>query len=91
LLKYPDYEVVIITSPGNYGTGFSYRSIRSNDENLDLYLLCNSEVIILSRSNFSLSSLFFGMAKEVYVPMWGHLACIGPCTKFDNCNFNYFY
>ena len=91
LLKYPDYEVVIITSPGNYGTGFSYRSIRSHDESLDLYLLCNSEVIILSRSNFSLSSLFFGIAKEVYVPMWGHLACIGPCTKYDNCNFNYFY
>lgn len=91
LLKYPGYEVVIITSPGNYGTGFSYRSIRSDDESLDLYLLCNSEVIILSRSNFSLSSLFFGIAKEVYVPMWGHLACIGPCTKYDNCNFNYFY
>lgn len=91
VLKYPGYEVVIITSPGNYGTGFSYRSIRSKDESYDLYLLCNSEVIILSRSNFSLSSLFFGIAKEVYVPMWGHLACIGPCTKFDNCNFNYFY
>lgn len=89
--RHPEHEVIIITSPGDYDTGFSYRSIRSNNENTDLFLLCNSEVVILSRSNFALSSLFFGIATDVYVPMWGHLSCLGPCTNYDNSNFNYFY
>jgi hypothetical protein len=91
LAKYPDNEVIIITSPGDYGTGFPYRDIRSNDENYDLFLLCNSEVVILSRSNFSLCSLFYGIAQEAYVPMWGHLSCLGPCTKYDNCKLNYYF
>jgi hypothetical protein len=91
LVKYPEHEVIIITSPGDYGTGFSYRDIRSNDENYDLFLLCNSEVVILSRSNFSLCALFYGIVQEAYVPMWGHLSCLGPCTKYDNCKFNYYF
>ena len=91
LLKYPEHEVIIVTSPGDYDTGLSYKSIRSNDENYDLFLLCNSEVVILSRSNYSLCSLFYGIVKEAYVPMWGHLSCIGPCTNYDFCKFNYFY
>jgi hypothetical protein len=91
LVKYPEHEVIIITSPGDYGTGFSYRDIRSNDENYDLFLLCNSEVVVLSRSNFSLCSLFYGIVQEAYVPMWGHLSCLGPCTKYDNCKFNYYF
>jgi hypothetical protein len=91
LKKYPEHEVVIVTSPGNYETGFKYRDIRSNSENYDLFLLCNSEVVILSKSNFSLCALFYGIVKEAYVPMWGHLSCIGPCTKYDNCKFNYYF
>lgn len=91
LKKHPEHEVVIVTSPGDYPTGFKYRDIRSNDENYDLFLLCNSEVVILSRSNFSLCSLFYGIVQEAYVPMWGHLSCLGPCTKYDNCKFNYYF
>jgi hypothetical protein len=91
LKKYPEHEVVIVTSPGNYETGFKYRDIRSNNENYDLFLLCNSEVVILSKSNFSLCALFYGIVQEAYVPMWGHLSCLGPCTKYDNCKFNYYF
>lgn len=91
LKKYPNHEVIIVTSPGDYSTGFKYRDIRSNDENYDLFLLCNSEVVILSRSNFSLCALFYGIVKEAYVPMWGHLSCLGPCTKYDKCKFNYYF
>ena len=91
LKKYPEHEVVVVTSPGDYPTGFKYRDIRSNDENYDLFLLCNSEVVILSKSNFSLCALFYGIVQEAYVPMWGHLSCLGPCTKYDNCKFNYYF
>ena len=91
LNKYPEHEVVIVTSPGNYETGFPYRTIRSEDESYDLYLMCNSEVLILSRSCFAFNSLFFGIAKDVWCPLWGHFVSSGLNTKYDNSKFNYFF
>ena len=93
LEKYPDYEVVLITTPSENTSYFPYRCIQNKDESLDLFLLCNSEVVILSRSTFALSCLYFGIAKDIYVPVWGHTACfgLGQTNKFDESKFNYFY
>ena len=93
LKKYPDYEVVLITNPNENTNIFPYRCIQNNDESLDLFLLCNSEVVILSRSTFALSCLYFGIANEIYLPVWGHSACfgLGAMNKFDESKFNYFY
>lgn len=90
--QYPTHEVVIITEPNkNNYFEYPYRYIRNNDENYDLYLLSNCEVVILSRSNFSLSSLFFNnILKEAHIPLWGHIPCIGLFTKYDNTPFHYF-
>jgi hypothetical protein len=60
--KYPQHEVIIVTQPGDYKIDYPYRCICSNDENYDLYLLCNADVLILSRSTFSLSAAFLGTA-----------------------------
>ena len=89
--KYPDREVILITSPGNYDIDFPYKCIRSDDENYDLFLLCNSEILILSRSTFALSSAFLGIATEIWCPLWGHFVCTGLYTKYDNSKFNYFF
>jgi hypothetical protein len=90
--KYPLHEVVIITEPDNNNYfDYPYRYIQNNDENYDLYLLSNCEVVVLSRSTFSLSSLFFNdISKDIYVPLWGHLPCMGLFTKYDNTHFQYF-
>ena len=91
LEKHPDYEVIIITSPNEDTSFLPYRYIQSNDESYDLFLLCNSEVVILSRSTFALSSLLFGIVKDAYVPLWGHISCFGLSNKYDNSKYNYFY
>lgn len=89
--KYPDHEVIIVTAPGDYNIDYPYRCIRSNDESNDMYLLCNADVLILSRSTFSLSAAFLGTAREVWTPLWGHFVCTGLYTKYDNSKFNYFF
>lgn len=89
--KYPDHEVIIVTAPGDYNINYPYRCIRSNDESNDMYLLCNADVLILSRSTFSLSAAFLGTAREVWCPLWGHFVCTGLYTKYDNSKFNYFF
>lgn len=89
--KYPSHEVIIVTAPGDYEIDYPYRTIRNDDESYDLYLLCNCDVLILSRSTFSLVATFFGSSKEVWSPLWGHFVCTGLYTKYDNSKFNYFF
>jgi hypothetical protein len=93
--KYPEKEVIIITGP-NEKVHLPYKVISNADENLDLFLLCNSEVLIMSRSTYSIASLFFGIAKDVLIPRWCHVTSMGFDTKFDkthtldNMNITYF-
>lgn len=86
----PNHEVIIVTNPGEYVPELPYRYITNNDPCYDLFLLSNCETLILSRSNFALSSLFFGISKDVYVPLWGQMTCLGFYTKYDKTNFKYF-
>ncbi len=89
--KYPEHEVIIVTSPGDYDIDYPYKCIRSDDENYDLFLLCNSDILILSRSTFALSSAFMGTSSEIWCPLWGHFVCTGLYTKYDKSKFNYFF
>ena len=92
--KYPNHEIIIITQPGDYNIDFPYKCIQSNDENYDLYLLSQADVLILSKSTFSLSSVFLGNAQEIWCPLWGHFVTTGLNTKYDKLNdlikVNYF-
>ena len=88
-LKYPNYRKIIITNPGEKHE-FPYEYIQSDDPNYDLFLLTQCKVVILSRSSFALSSLFFGNHTDVYLPVWGQGTCTGLGTKYDKSNFNYF-
>jgi hypothetical protein len=89
--KYPEHEIIIVTAPGDYEIDYPYRCIRSDDENYDLFLLCNSDVLILSRSTFALSAAIIGTASEIWCPLWGHFVCTGLYTKYDKSKFNYFF
>jgi len=94
LQEFPDSKIIIISSPLTEipKLNFKYDMLIQNDDfNYDLFLLSISKKIILSRSNFALVSLFFGEQTHVHMPLWGHYACAGFGTKYDNCKFNYFY
>lgn len=86
----PEHEVIIITNPGESLNDIPYRCISNTDESYDLFLLCNCETLILSKSNYALSSLFFGISKEVHIPLWSVVPCYGLYTKYDQTNFKYF-
>jgi len=93
--KYPEHEVILVAQPGDYNIDYPYRCIRSNNESYDLYLLCNADVLILSRSTFSLAAAFLGTANEIWCPLWGHFVTTGLNTKYDNISkmmkVNYFF
>jgi len=87
--KYPEDEIVIISSQkGNIQ--MKYRTIRTENPDYDLYCLCQCEKVILSRSTYALSSLFFSNKTDVAIPSWSITACMGLQTKYDKCNYHYF-
>jgi hypothetical protein len=85
--EFRDYKVVFITSPTSDTSSYlkyDDEVIRSHDENLDLYFLTMCKVVILSRSTFALSSMFFNKNKvKTYIPLWGHFVCCGLDTVYD--------
>ena len=91
--KHPTHEIVMIAAPGDYDIGYPYRCIRSEDESYDLFLLSSAEVIVLSRSTFSLVSTFFSNSSstDVWCPLWGHFTGLALYTKYDKTQFNYFF
>jgi hypothetical protein len=91
--KNPDMKVILVTAPGEDLSSWPYEHISSRDESFDLYLLCCSEVVIASRSTFSLAAAFFGEQKSVYIPVWGHTACMGLGTRYQPSieHFKFFF
>jgi hypothetical protein len=93
--EFPDYKVILLSSPISDTSFFDYDVIKNNDESLDLYLLSMCNVSILSRSTYALSSTFFNNKKlKTYIPLWGHFVTCGLDTiydKNDKSKFEYFY
>jgi len=93
-LRYPDHEVVIISSPITRDLiQTQYRVLCNTDESHDLFLLSISDVVILSRSTFAICSVIFGNHSRVYAPLWGQWTYYGFYTKFhrDSEHFSYFW
>jgi len=92
---FPEHKVVLLTCPGSDTSFLDYEVIKNDDESLDLYLLTMCNVTILSRSMFSLSSLFLNNNKQkTYIPLWGQAVCIGLDTTYDKndkSKLEYFY
>jgi hypothetical protein len=93
--QFTDYNVLLITSPNSDTSFLNYNVIKNCDESYDLYLISLCKVVILSRSTYAISSLFFNNDKDkVYLPLWGHAVCCGFDTIYDNndmSKYEYFY
>ena len=87
--RYPIYKILIVASPKGNIT-LPYPTIRSTDPSIDLFYLCNCDFVILSKSTFALSSVYFSRAKEIWIPTWGYVGCLGLQTKYNNSTFKYF-
>jgi len=84
-------NVILIASPKGE-INLKYNLIRSDNADLDLYYLCNCDNVILSRSTYALSSLFFNNSSKlkVFVPYFNVATSLGLTTNFDRSNINYY-
>jgi hypothetical protein len=87
-----DIDNVILIASTKGEINLKYNSIRSDNADLDFYYLCNCDNVILSRSTYALSSLFFNNSTNlnVLIPYFNVATSLGLTTKFDHTNFNYY-
>jgi hypothetical protein len=85
-------EIVVITSPSGEVKLDKYHYYRlSSTQETDLYILCKTTNLILSRSTYALVSLFFNInLTNAWVHEWGISLAMGLNTKYDKNNYNYF-
>jgi hypothetical protein len=90
--NYPNDKIYMVTSPISDTDFNEYEIISNVDVDKDLFILCNSKKVIISRSMFALSSLFFSHPKEYcYAPSWGYFVTCGLNTKYDKNSLKYIY
>jgi hypothetical protein len=59
-------------------------SIHSNkDYDYDLWLQIHSDILVLSKSTYSMIAGYFHQGTKVYYPYWGTIASTGITTKYD--------
>jgi hypothetical protein len=86
---YPDHEVHLVTSPIGVCNITEYPIHRDN-EDVSLWNLINCDVLVTSRSNFSLMAGFLHRGTKVYCPTWGHGASAGLGSKYDKSGWTFF-
>lgn len=94
-IKYPNYPIILVTKfYQNYIPPFliylkkKYNfQIKSNSNpDIDLWLLIQSQILLLSKSTFSLQAGLYHQGDQVFYPRWGTFTCLGLGTKYDKSN-----
>ncbi len=59
----------------------------NKDPDYDLWLLMNSNILVLSKSTYSILAGYFHKGSQVYYPLWGVFVSCGLYTKYDKSNW----
>jgi hypothetical protein len=97
--QYPDKEIHVITKLNKNSNNNCYIefckknniTIHSNkDWDYDLWLMIHSEVLILSKSTYSLIAGYYHQGSRIIYPLWGTFAACGLYTKYDKSGWDYY-
>jgi len=90
--KYPNKKIHVVTKLSNNPNNKKYIDlcqkhdiiIHSNsDYDYDLWLLIHSDILVLSKSTYSLIAGYYHQGSRVIYPLWGTFASCGLSTKYD--------
>jgi len=89
---YPDKEIHVVTKLSKHPCNQKYIDlcnkynvrIHSNkDYDYDLWLLIHCDILVLSKSTYSLIAGYYHQGSKVIYPLWGTFASCGLSTKYD--------
>ena len=90
--KYPTHEIVIVASPlGNVTIPLKYKHIRSENPDLDLFYQIYCDILVCSRSTYSMVAAFFHQGSQVIIPKWVYSGACGLESNCDKSDFKFYY
>tara|TARA_Y100000741_G_scaffold354373_1_gene328633 strand:- start:2162 stop:3085 length:924 start_codon:yes stop_codon:yes gene_type:complete len=82
--QYPTYDIIIVSEPHTKSLiKLDYPIISNRNIDLDLWVMINSNVLITSKSSFSLIAAFFHQGEKIFFEKWSHFICGGLKSKYD--------
>ena len=71
--QYPNYDIIIVSEPSTKSLiNLDYPIISNRNSDLDLWLMINSNVLITSKSSFSLVAAFFHQGEKIFLKNGDH-------------------
>lgn len=89
--EYINHEIVIVASPIGGEIPLNYKHIRSKDPDLDLFYMIYNDVLVCSRSTFSMVAAFLHQGSKIIIPKWGYSGASGLESKYDKSGINCYY
>lgn len=95
--KYPNHEIVIVASPkhakeNNSDINLDYDNcIRSSDPDEDLIHLIYNDILVCSRSTYSMVAAFFHKGSNIIFAQWGYTGGAGLGSKCDKTKYELYY
>ena len=89
--EYINHEIVIVASPIGGEIPLNYKHIRSKDPDLDLFYMIYNDVLVCSRSTFSMVAAFFHQGSKIIIPKWGYSGASGLESKCDKSGILFYY
>lgn len=96
---FPDKEIHVVSLFTNCPKHRKYKQLcnrykcklhSNKDIDYDLWLLINSEILVLSKSTYSLIAGYYHQGNKVYYPVWGTFVSTGLYTKYDVSGWEYY-
>lgn len=94
--KYPNHLIYIVTDSPNLISNkikqLNYPIIYNKTQDLDLWFLIHSDILITSKSSFSFIAALFHQGSKLFLQSWGLIGSSGLKSKYDktkNHNINY--
>ena len=95
--EYPEKEIYIITYSHELPRWlrklkkkYQFKIFHNNLDEYDLWLLINTDILVLSKSTFSIVAAFYHQGSKIYYPYWGRIATLGIGSQYDQTNWTGF-
>lgn len=94
--KYPDKKIYFVTKLprkqkiNNYtklASKYNIEILSNNNPDIDLWCLIHSDILVLSKSTFSMMACYYFQGSQLHYPIWGTNTCAGLNTKYNKTNW----
>ena len=91
IIDNPEHKVILVSSPiGSDTIPLKYKKVQNQNIDDDLMIMINSDILVCSKSTFSMCAALFHRGRAIYMPKWGYITAAGIGSKYDKSKIKVF-